>query len=199
MRIRHALLIGASAAAAALALTGCTGNTPPPNYATTAPGGGGQAPAATQPAGQPAPAPPDGDGREYERCTDALVDAWLHAGTGDDVSARDVDPRSVGWGTQPTGDARVACAVELDLPEGAGVAVLTVLTGDGVPDAVATAAADQDLAATETGQTGAVASYAAADDSVRYTLFGPPDPVLSTSGIAGADDAHLLEGTRDAR
>lgn len=203
MRIRTTHLAASAAALAlALALTGCTGSdpyrsSPPPAgepAATTGP------PTAATDAATDAPSDPSdpatGD-THYIWCPDDLVDAWLHLGTGDDVTARDFSPAQVEIGTLPVDEGEVICSVGLAHPNGDFTYTLTVL-GDfddaDLIETVAARAADAGLTEVESTQTGAQLTLASADGRTGYVLFGPPDQVVSMSGI-GDDTSYLLQGT----
>ncbi|GEK79665.1 RAD23 family protein [Agrococcus baldri] len=201
-RIRPALLIAASAAA--LVLVGCA---PPATEPSETPVQESHAPPAetqaeTSPpettesdAAEETPAP-DAQGGTLEQCPDALAEAWLHLGTGDDVTAAEYGPRAIEAGLQPGGDAEVVCAVGLDDPEGAFSFALTVLRGEEVPAAVESAALAAGLTAQEGGRSGVIAEYANDDGTELHTLYEPGDQVVSMGGIDEPEGAYLLEGTR---
>ncbi|KAA6431989.1 hypothetical protein FQ330_09365 [Agrococcus sediminis] len=193
-------LLAAVAAAAALALAGCSGNVPPPNYATTAPGADGPTPAAPAPDSAP-PATVSDPGTEgegstaYDRCPDSLIDAWLRLGDAPSLTAADLEPVPNGPGDLPTGEVVVVCSVALTDPTGAATHTLSVLEGPGtVPETVAGVAGERGFEE-EPAEGDAALILVSEDAATRYVLHRPGADVLTDGGIESTEDRYLLEGT----
>ncbi|UOV99885.1 hypothetical protein [Agrococcus sp. SCSIO52902] len=191
-------LLAAVATAAALTLTGCSGNVPPPNYATTAPGADGPSPAAPAPDSAP-PVTASDPGAEgstaYDRCPDSLIDAWLWLGDDPSLTAADLEPVPNGPGDLPTGEVVVVCSVALTDPTGAATHTLSVLEGPGtVPETVAGVAGERGFEE-EPAEGDAALILVSEDAATRYVLHRPGADVLTDGGIESTEDRYLLEGT----
>ena len=69
----------------------------------------------------------------YERCPDALVDAWLALGRDDGGHASALDRVSNGPGDLPVGEVRVLCSIALTHPDGRAAFTLSVLASRSRP------------------------------------------------------------------
>ena len=206
-------------AALTLALTGCAGNVPPVNYATTGPDGAQEPASPTQPPGPAEPgsadpepdAPaetsaPPADADTYELCPEGLADAWLElggaeaAGVADAVSLADFTIRAVGVGTPPVGSIEVVCSTALEHPNGERTTTLSVLAGPGgIAEIVAAIGVDRGLREEASPQAGAALALVSDDGATRYVLFRPGAPMLAEAGIEPAATSYLLEGTVSTR
>lgn len=132
----------------------------------------------------------------YERCPDALVDAWLALGRDDGGHASDLDRVPNGPGDLPVGEVRVLCSIALTHPDGGAAFTLSVLEGPGtVAEIVGGVAAEQGYIEEQAGRPGVALALVSADGGTRYELSLPGDEVLRSSGFPSASTRTLLEGT----
>lgn len=132
----------------------------------------------------------------YDRCPDALVDAWLELGRDDDRNAAALDRVPNGPGDLPTDEVRVLCSVALASPEGGAAFTLSVLEGPGsVAEIVGAVAAERGFVEEPSPHPGAALALVSADGSTRYELSLPADEVLTASDFPNASTSFLLEGT----
>lgn len=132
----------------------------------------------------------------YDRCPDAVVDAWLELGRDDGAGAAALDRVPNGPGDLPTGAVRVLCSVALASAEGGTAFTLSVLEGSGtVADVVSAVAAEQGYVEEPSARAGAALALVSADASTRYELSLPGDEVLTASSFPSASTSILLEGT----